>query len=377
MSHPVSRILITGSQGFIGRNLSVRLGELQAFEVARFDRGDDPSRLPALVAEAHAVVHLAGENRPKDERAFAEVNAGLTTVLCDAIRQENEATGRHVPVVLASSIQAGNDTPYGRSKRTAEETVHALAGETGNPGIIFRLPGVFGKWCRPDYNSVVATYCHNVARGLPIRIDAPAARLRLVYIDDVVSAILAALHAPARGARFSEVEPEYEISLGDLAAQIEAFEAGREALRTEHVGAGLTRALYATYLSYLPETRFAYNVPQHRDERGVFVEMLKTPDCGQFSFLTVRPGAKRGGHYHHTKAEKFVVIKGDALFRFRHVVNDKRVEIQTSGDTPQVVETIPGWSHDITNIGTEEMVVMLWANEIFDRDRPDTITSRV
>jgi len=377
MSQPVCRVLITGSQGFIGRNLSVRLGELQGFEVARFDRGDDLSRLPALVAGADAVVHLAGENRPKDERAFAEVNAGLTIALCEAVRHENKANGRHVTLVLASSIQAENDTPYGRSKLAAEQAVRALAEETGNPAIVFRLPGVFGKWCRPNYNSVVATFCHNIAQGSPIRINDPAARLRLVYIDDVVSALLAALQAPDPGAGFAEVDPEYEIGLGDLAAQIEAFEAGRERLHTERVGAGLTRALYATYLSYLPETRFAYNVPQHRDERGVFVEMLKTPDCGQFSFLTAPPGVTRGGHYHHTKVEKFLVIKGEALFRFRHVLNNKRVEIRTSGDTPQVVETIPGWSHDITNIGSEEMVVMLWANEIFDRDRPDTITSKV
>jgi len=377
MSHPVSRILVTGSQGFIGRNLVVRLGEVQGIEIARFDRGDDPARLPELVARADAIMHLAGENRPRNERAFAEVNVGLTLALCGAIRQENQTTGRHIPLILASSIQAENNTPYGRSKLTAEEAVRALAEQTGNPCIIFRLPGVFGKWCRPNYNSVVATFCHNIAHGLPIRIDNPSARLRLAYIDDVVSALLAALQAPMPGARFATVDPEYEIGLGDLAAQIEAFEAGREKLRTEHVGAGLTRALYATYLSYLPETRFAFDVPQHRDERGVFVEMLKTPDCGQVSFLTAPPGVTRGGHYHHTKAEKFLVIKGEARFRFRHILNDKRVEIKTSGETPQVVETIPGWSHDITNIGSEEMVVLLWASEIFDRDRPDTISSKV
>lgn len=377
MSHLAFKVLVTGSQGFIGSNLCIRLGETQDVEVTRFDRGDDISHLPELVAGADAIVHLAGENRPKDERAFADVNAGLTSALCDAIRQENQTTDRHIPLVLASSTQAENDTPYGRSKLTAEQALRALAEQTGNTGTIFRFPGVFGKWCRPNYNSVVATFCHNIAHKLPIRIDDPTAHLRLVYIDDVVNAILAALKDSTPGAKFAEVDPEYEIILGELAAQIEAFEIGREKLRTEHVGVGLTRALYATYLSYLPENQFAYAIPQHEDERGVFVEMLKTPDCGQVSFLTAQPGVTRGGHYHHTKAEKFLVIKGEAQFCFRHILNDKRVKIRTSSRVPKVVETIPGWSHDITNVGSEEMVVLLWATEVFDRDRPDTIASKV
>lgn len=377
MSNPVFRVLVTGSQGFIGRNLAVRLSEAPVYELVRFDRGDDMSHLSTLVAEADAVIHLAGENRPEDESAFADVNTGLTVALCDAVGHVNETTGRHMPVILASSTQADRENPYGRSKLAAEDALRALCEKTGNPGIVFRLPGVFGKWCRPNYNSVVATFCHNIAHGLPIQVDSPTARLRLVYVDDVVSALLAALHDPTSGARFARVEPEYEIGLGELAAQIEAFETGRELLRTEHVGAGLTRALYATYLSNLPETRYTYIVPQHSDARGVFVEMLKTPDCGQVSFLSVHPGVTRGGHYHHSKTEKFLVIKGEALFRFRHILVHKKLEFRTSGDTPQVVETIPGWSHDISNVGSEEMLVIIWANEVFDRDRPDTITSKV
>ncbi|MFA7439919.1 MAG: NAD-dependent epimerase/dehydratase family protein [Sphingomonadaceae bacterium] len=368
MTQPVRRIVVTGARGFIGRNLTVRLGELPGFSIVPFVRGDDPATLPALVAGADAVIHLAGENRPADESAFAEVNTGLTVKLCNAIR----ASGRRVPLILASSTQAGRDNPYGRSKLAAEQAVAALGEEMGNPVAIFRLPGVFGKWCRPDYNSVVATFCHNIARGLPIRIHDPAAKLRLVYVDDVVSALISALDEPA-----AVVQPEYEITLGELAAQIEAFEASRVSLLTERVGAGLARALYATYVSYLPTERFSYPIPQHADPRGVFVEMLKTPDCGQFSFLTAHPGVTRGGHYHHTKTEKFLVIRGEALFRFRHLVTDERVELRTSGATPQVVETIPGWSHDITNVGEDEMFVMLWANEIFDRARPDTISSKV
>lgn len=282
-----------------------------------------------------------------------------------------------MPLLLASSIQAERDNPYGRSKRAAEGAVEALAADTSSPCVVFRLPGVFGKWCRPNYNSVVATFCHNIARGLPIRIDDPAASLRLVYIDDVVDAFIAALEAPEPGLQTGTIAPEYAATLGDLAERITSFAQERETLFVERVGAGLTRALYATYLSYLPPDRFAYDVTAHGDARGVFVEMLKTRDSGQFSYFTAHPGITRGGHYHHTKSEKFLVLKGTASFRFRSLQTDECVEIRTSGDRPQVVETVPGWSHDVTNIGSDELIVMLWANEVFDRERPDTMASKV
>jgi len=377
MADPVQRILVTGAHGFIGRNLTVRCGEGSRITVIPFGRGDDPARLPALMAEADAIIHLAGENRPKDEASFDRVNAGLTRTLCDAVRSAVAGSSRRIPLILASSIQAERDNPYGRSKLAAEEAVKALAEETGNPAVIFRLPGVFGKWCRPNYNSVVATFCHNIARGLPIQINDPDARLRLVYIDDVVTALIAAVENAAKGVSFGTVTPEYEITLDELAVQIRAFAASRETLVTERTGTGLVRALHATYLSYLPVEDFSYKVPQYADPRGVFVEMLKTPDCGQFSFFTAHPGVTRGGHYHHSKTEKFLVIRGEALFRFRHLLTGEHVELRTSGAEAQIVETVPGWSHDITNIGTDEMIVMLWANEIFDRARPDTIPSKV
>lgn len=371
------RILVTGANGFIGKNLVVRFNELSNVSVSTFVRGDDTTRLPQLVAKADAVVHLAGENRPADEAAFAQVNTGLTSVLCNAIQKESGATGRHVRLVLASSTQAERDNPYGRSKLAAEAAVQALVKETGNPCVIFRLPGVFGKWCKPNYNSVVATFCHNVARDLPIQINDPVASLRLVYADDVVTALLAALEAPTSGCVQAKVEPEYIVNLGELANQIRAFRDCRSTLMTERVGTGFVRALYATYVSYLPNEKFSYEVQQHADPRGVFVEMLKTPDSGQFSYFTAHPSITRGGHYHHTKTEKFLVIRGEALFRFRNLLTHELVELRTSGAKPQVVDTIPGWSHDITNVGNEEMVVMLWANENFDRERPDTVASKV
>ena len=381
MTDAVCRVLVTGANGFIGKNLVVRLRELPRFAVAVFVRGDDVAALPQLLAQADAVVHLAGENRPSDPSAFAQVNTGLTVAICNAIAAQVASGGRRVPLVLASSTQAEQGNPYGQSKLAAEHAVQALAQDAGNPTAVFRLPGVFGKWCKPNYNSVVATFCHNIARGLPIQINDPAASLQLVYVDDVVSSLVAAVDAlllpNAVGVSQGVVSPLYQTRLGELAAQIQAFGECRTSLMSERVGTGLVRALYATYVSYLPNDRFAYEVQQHADPRGVFVEMLKTPDSGQFSYFTAHPGITRGGHYHHTKSEKFLVIKGTGLFRFRHLLTNERFELTTSGDKPQVVDTIPGWVHDITNTGQDELVVMLWANEVFDRANPDTVAAPI
>jgi UDP-2-acetamido-2,6-beta-L-arabino-hexul-4-ose reductase len=363
------RVLITGANGFIGKNLVIRLLELPGHEVQTFVRGQSDSVLLEALSKADAVVHLAGENRPADEQAFTEVNTGLTERLCKGLR----SLGKTTPLILASTAQAEQDNPYGRSKLAAEQVAEALAAKHGNPVAIFRLPGVFGKWCKPNYNSVVATFCHNKANDLPVQINDASARIRLVYVDDVVNAMLALLGPGWSGLVRPAVAPEYIITLGELSDQIDAFKNCRTSLVSERVGTGLTRALYATYVSYLPKERFVYDVPVHGDDRGVFVEMLKTPDSGQFSFFTAHPGITRGGHYHHTKTEKFLVIKGRAVFRYRHLLTGELFELATTGDKPQVVDTIPGWVHDITNVGNDEMVVMLWANEIFDRNMPDTI----
>lgn len=367
------KVLVTGANGFIGKNLVLRLREQAHTEVLTFARGDSDAALQAALTLADAVIHLAGENRPTFPDAFKQVNAGLTRQICDGLR----ALGKSVPLLLASSAQAELDNPYGRSKLAAEQAVAQLAQSNGNPVAVYRLPGVFGKWCKPNYNSVVATFCHNKAHDLPVQINDANARIRLVYVDDVVSAFLSLLATPWSGAIRPVVQPEYSITLGELSAQIDAFKNCRSTLVSERVGTGLTRALYATYVSYLPKDKFAYEVPAYGDARGVFVEMLKTPDAGQFSFFTAHPGITRGGHYHHTKTEKFLVIKGKARFGFRHILNNEVYHLETEGAKPQVVETVPGWTHDITNIGDEEMVVMLWANEIFDRAHPDTISSKV
>ena len=367
------KVLVTGANGFIGKNLVLRLREQPGTEVLTYVRGQGDAALLETLEQCDAVVHLAGENRPADVQAFADVNTGLTERVCNGLR----ALGKTIPLILASSAQAEQDNPYGRSKLAAEQVVQALANDHGNPVAIYRLPGVFGKWCKPNYNSVVATFCHNKAHGLPVQINDASARVRLVYVDDVVTAMPGQLAAGWTGVVRPTIEPEYTISLGELSDQIDAFNNCRSSLMSERVGTGLTRALYATYVSYLPFEKFAYNVPAHGDARGVFVEMLKTPDAGQFSFFTSHPGITRGGHYHHTKTEKFLVIKGHARFGFRHMLTNELHHLETNGDRPQVVETVPGWTHDITNIGNDEMVVMLWANEIFDRTNPDTIASKV
>jgi UDP-2-acetamido-2,6-beta-L-arabino-hexul-4-ose reductase len=367
------KVLVTGVDGFIGRNLALKLSELADVEILPFVRGQGDASLGELVAAADLIVHLAGENRPSDPAAFEEVNLRLTERLCNHLR----AVSRRVPVVFSSTTQASVDNPYGRSKLAAERELEEFSHQCDNPLAIFRLPGVFGKWSRPNYNSVVATFCYNKARDLPIQIRDPGAMVRLVYVDDVVDAMTVLLRAGWGGLLRPTVEPEYVISLADLAAQIDAFTRCRVDLLCERVGYGLTRALYSTYVSYLPVERFSYEVPCYKDARGVFVEMLKTQDSGQFSFFTALPGVTRGQHYHHSKTEKFLVIKGHARFGFRHMVTNEIHYIEAHGDRPRVVETVPGWTHDITNIGADDMMVMLWANEVFDRDKPDTVVSKV
>lgn len=369
------KVLVTGAEGFVAKNLIVRLGELKHFEVVKFSRQTPENELATLVADIDAVVHLAGVNRPQSPDEFAMGNTGLTESLCQAL----VSCGRHVPVILPSSIQATFDNPYGNSKRNAESAVWRYAAQTGASVYVYRLPNVFGKWCKPNYNSAVATFCHNIARGLPIKINDDNAALTLVYVDDVVDEFIRVLKdkPPVGAEELCCVPVECKTTVGELARQIESFRDSRVSLVSERVGEGLVRALYSTYMSYLPPDSFGYEVPKYDDPRGVFVEMLKTKDSGQFSYFTAHPGVTRGGHYHHSKTEKFLVIKGKARFGFRHILSNETHELFTSGEQPQIVETIPGWSHDITNVGDDEMVVMLWANEIFDRVRPDTIVSKV
>jgi UDP-2-acetamido-2,6-beta-L-arabino-hexul-4-ose reductase len=366
--------MITGANGFIGKNLQQHLAERSDTELLLISRESSREEFEQAISEADFVFHLAGVNRPKCPEEFRETNADLTSWLCKSLSARAKK-GDKVPVVLSSSTQAALNNDYGRSKRDAESAVLDYGRDFDVPVHVFRLPNVFGKWSRPNYNSVVATFCHNISQGLPISVNDAGAALRLVYVDDVVERFVSLLDGamPNRDAEgFDQVHPEYATTVGQLAETIQKFRDSRETLLTLRVGIGLIRALYSTYLSFLRPEQFSYTVPQHGDARGVFVEMLKTPDCGQFSFFTAHPGITRGGHYHHSKTEKFLVISGTAMFKFRHMQTGEEYELVTRGEKSEIVETVPGWTHDITNIGDGELICMLWANEIFDREKPDT-----
>ncbi len=367
------RIVITGADGFIGKNLRHHLREAGHADVLGVTRSTEAALVNEALSNADFVYHLAGVNRPTDPADFVAGNTDFTQRVCDTLL----ASGRAVPVAYASSTQAALDNPYGRSKKAAEDALLAYSQRSGAALHLFRLTNVFGKWSRPNYNSAVATFCHNVTRGLPINVNDPAAALQLVYVDDVVRALVELLGAPAPNTPWAEAGPVYRTTVGELAQMIQGFAQSRETLVSPRVGTDLVRALYATYVSFLPPTSFDYGLTRHADPRGEFVEMLKTPDCGQFSYFTAHPGITRGEHYHHSKTEKFLVIRGTAHFGFRHIETGELHETVTRGGEPRVVETVPGWTHNITNIGDDELIVMLWANEIFDRDKPDTIAMKV
>lgn len=374
------KVLITGADGFLGKNLQLHLAERKDVQVVCFTRSHSVAVLPDLLQGVDFVFHLAGVNRPQDPLEFNIDNVGLTLALCQAVTDMAQATGKHAPIIYTSSTQVGYDNPYGKSKLAAEKVLQAAALSQCIPVHIFRLPNVFGKWCKPNHNSVVATFCHNISRDLPIQVNDPAATVTLVYVDDVIERFLQFIDgtdASQGSDGFATVTPQYISTVGELAHQIQAFKDSRNNLMAERVGTGLVRALYATYVSYLPVESFTYTVPKYGDPRGVFVEMIKTPDCGQFSFFTVNTGVTRGGHYHHSKTEKFLVIQGLARFKFRHMQTGQIYELDTSADKTEIVETVPGWTHDITNIGVIEMIVMLWANEVFDPLRLDTFSSAV
>lgn len=369
------RVLVTGSRGFLGANLVARLRERDDVVVSEYHRGCPRELLKDLVGNSDVVFHFAGVNRPQSEAEFAIGNDLLTRDVVIAAEQAS----RSISVVLSSSIHADQDSPYGISKRSAEDHVLRYENATGSASRIYRLPNIFGKWSRPNYNSAVATFCYSIARGESIKINDPDAPLLLAYIDDVCEEFLSVLdrNAPRRRAHWKNwsVRPVYEVTVGELADIIKKFSRGRVAACVERVGAGFLRALHATYLSFVPAESFSFDLKRHVDHRGEFAEFVRTEDSGQFSYFTIRPGVTRGGHFHHTKSERFLVVRGRAVFRFRDIRGGQVHQIEaTAGDAP-VVETVPGWAHDITNIGDEEVIVILWASEAFDPRKPDTVVS--
>ena len=365
------KVVVTGSQGFIGKNLCVFLREKQ-YEVLEIHRETNQGDSISYLSQADFVFHLAGINRPKSSTEFHSGNIDLTSFIVNTLA----GFSRNVPIVLASSTKVDSDSEYGVSKLAAEEIVQKYSKTSGSPSYIYRFSNVFGKWCKPNYNSFVATFCNNILNGIDISIHDPNAIVRLIYIDDVCEALMGLLDGKTESG-FHQVPIEFKTTVGEVANIITSFKSSRKTLISERVGTNLKRALYSTYLSYTVPDKFSYPIPSYSDERGIFCEMLKTKDSGQISFFTAHPGITRGGHYHHTKNEKFLIVKGEATFKFENIITGERYKLSVSSSNLQIIDTIPGWSHDITNTGDEELVVMLWANEIFDQERPDTIASEL
>ena len=368
-----SPILITGAGGFVGKNLVATLRTAGYTDLMLFEKDDTPETLADYCRRAAFVVHLAGINRPTNPSEFYTGNAGLT----DTLLANLEAAGNTAPVLVTSSTQAELDNDYGKSKRQAEEAIFAHRRRTGARVYVFRMPGVFGKWCRPNYNSVVATFCHNVAHGLPIQVRDSAFSLPLVYIDDVVACILAAFDGDVMMDRSAtpicHMHPIHEVTLGRLAELIQGFAAGRTSLAVPDLAPGsFEKKLYSTYLSYLPSDQFSYPLEMHTDNRGSFTEFLRSPERGQVSINISHPGIVKGNHWHHTKNEKFLVVKGEGVIRFRNIFSKEVIEYHVSGDKLEVVDIPCGYTHNIENVGTEDMVTVMWANEAFDPDHPDT-----
>lgn len=397
------KILITGANGFVARNLRAALEEIRDGHDRRADhvlcsnptditlllysRENTLEELDALCGDCDFVFHLAGVNRPRDPREFLEGNRDLTAALLDALERHGSAC----PVLLSSSIQASlegryRNSPYGESKLAGEELVFAHARKTGAQALVYRLPGVFGKWSRPNYNTVVATFCHNIARGLPITVNDSTAPLDLVYIDDVVEEFLQALRGAAHHTAdgFCAVPVHYETTVGHVADIIASFPRLRETLEVPKMDEPLTKKLYSTYLSFLPPEKFIYDFKMNEDSRGSFTELVRTPDRGQFSVNVSRPGITKGQHWHHTKNEKFIVVKGEALIQLRRIGLQPDgspfpvEEFRVSGERIQAVEMIPGYTHNIVNLSeTEDLVTLMWASEPFDPAKPDTFFQEV
>jgi UDP-2-acetamido-2,6-beta-L-arabino-hexul-4-ose reductase len=363
-------VLVTGAAGFIGKNLCVTLEQRRDIELLRYDLDDEAETLAGYASRADFVYHLAGVNRPQKVEEFDTGNRGFTEELLDML----ESNGRKAPVAMTSSIQAALDNPYGISKKAAEDMVFEWSRRTGTPAYVYRLPNVFGKWCRPNYNSVVATFCHNIAHGLPIQISNPAIELSLVYIDDVLEELAAAMDGSAhRGADgFCFVPRTFKVTLQRLADTIHSFAESRVSLVMPNFEGDFEKYLYAAFTSYLPEEGFGYELEMKHDQRGWLAEFIKSRQLGQIFISRTKPGITRGNHWHHTKIEKFLVIEGEAVIKFRKIGSDEILEYKVKGERLKVIDIPAGYTHSITNTGTTDVITLFWADEIFNQEKPDT-----
>lgn len=363
------KILITGANGFIGKNLTAELRNREYNDIYEFDRDTDPFLLEEFCKEADFVFHLAGVNRPKDQSEFMEDNFGFTSDLLDTLKKYNNTC----PVMISSSIQAELNNPYGKSKKAGENLLVEYSSETEAKVLIYRFPNVFGKWCKPNYNSAVATFCHNIAHGLPVQVNDPNVEMNLVYIDDVINELINALEGKANKVDyFYEVPIVHTIMLGKIVDLIYSFKNSRDNRSVPDLSEEFIKKLYSTYLSYLPEDHFSYDLKMNIDQRGSFTEFIKTSDRGQVSVNISKPGITKGNHWHHTKNEKFLVVSGKGVIRFRKIDSEEVIEYFVNGKKMEVVDIPVGYTHNIENLGDSDMVTIMWANEPFDPQNPDT-----
>lgn len=381
------KILVTGANGFIGKNLSATLNNIRTrkdlsfglmddLTVYEYDKDSDETILDFYCANCDFVFHLAGVNRPENQDEFMKGNFGFTSLLLDMLKKHQNTC----PIMISSSIQAELDNPYGRSKKAGEDLLFSYGEETGAKVYIYRYPNVFGKWCRPNYNSAVATFCHNIAHDLPIQVNDPSVVMNLVYIDDVVTELINALKGNAHTTRegFSAVPVIHTITLGGIVELLYSFRDSRNALSIPDMTEdGFEKKLYATYLSYLPADKFRYPLKMNVDDRGSFTEMIRTADRGQFSVNISKPGIVKGEHWHHTKNEKFVVVSGKGLIQFRKIDSDEIIEFHVTGEKLEVVDIPPGYTHNIINEGDNDLITFMWCSECFDSGKPDTYSSKV
>lgn len=365
----MKKILVTGAEGFVGKNLVAELRNQGYSELYLYTRENSLEDLKDYTRDCDFVFHLAGVNRPKNEEEFMQSNHALTEELLEKLK----ANYNTCPVLLSSSILARKDNPYGQSKKAGEEAILAYGNDFGANTYVYRLPNLFGKWSKPNYNTVVATYCYNIARDLEIQINNSEAQLNLAYIDDVIEEFMNALSGnPTKDGKYCILPVTHEIKLGELATLIQSFKESRLDLSIVDMNNELHKKLYSTYLSFLPKDQFSYDLKMNKDERGSFTEFIRTPNQGQVSVNISKPGITKGNHWHHTKTEKFLVVSGQGLIRFRKLDSNEVIEYEVTGEKLQVVDIPVGYTHSIVNIGESDLVTVMWVNESFDSNNPDT-----
>jgi UDP-2-acetamido-2,6-beta-L-arabino-hexul-4-ose reductase len=363
------KILVTGANGFVGKNLLSELKNQGYEDLFLYDICNTIDELEYFTKECDFVFHLAGVNRPKTKDEFMKGNFGFTSILLELLKKHNNKA----PVLITSSIQALLDNSYGQSKKAGEDCIFAHSKEMGSKAFVYRLPNIFGKWCNPNYNSAIATFCYNTTRDLPIQVNDPSVIMNLVYIDDVVQELINALNAKeTRVGNFCEVKTVYTATLGEIVNMIKGFKELRDTLEVPNLKNELEKKLYSTYLSYLPKDQFKYPLKMNCDTRGSFTEIIRTQDRGQFSVNIAKPAITKGNHWHHTKNEKFLVVSGEAKVQFRKIYEDEIIEYTVSGKKLEVIDIPVGYTHNIINVGTEDLITFMWCNEVFNPEKPDT-----